>query len=91
MSGWQIAAIGFGIFCFVCGVQIFARTEHPLRGGLGEILRGELALLAIGISGIWTGVTLPLSLVNAAFSALAGIPGVVAMLLVKLILPAVSY
>ena len=89
MTGFEIAASAFGIFCFVCGVQLFARAEHPLRSGLGEILRGELALLAVAVSGIWTGVTLPLSLAAAGFAAIAGIPGVVAMLLVRVILPAV--
>ena len=88
MTGLKIAAFAFGIFCFVCGVQLFAHAEHPLRSGSGEILRGELALLAVAVSGIWTGVTLPLSLAAAGFAAVAGIPGVAAMLLVQLILPA---
>ena len=89
MNQWEIAVSALGIICFVCGVELFAREKHPLRSGFSEILRGELALLAVAISGIWTGVSLPLSLASAGFAAVAGIPGVVAMLLVKLILPAV--
>lgn len=88
MTGWKIAASALGIICFVCGVELFARVRHPLKSGLGEILRGELALLAVAVSGIWTGVSLPLSLASAGFAAAAGIPGVIAMLLVRLILPA---
>ncbi len=87
MNEWKIAASVLGIIFFVCGVELFAREKHPLRSGFGEILRGELALLAVAVSGIWTGVSLPLSLVSAGFAAVAGIPGVTAMLLVKLILP----
>jgi len=89
MDGLKIAGAAFAIFCFVCAIEILARNEHPLRGSLGEMLRGELALLAVAVSGIWTGVTLPLSLATAGFAAAAGVPGVVAMLLTRLILSAV--
>lgn len=88
MSGWSYFAIGLGILFFCLGVQLFARAQHPLRGGVAEMLRGLLALLAVAVSGIWTGVVLPFSFAAAGFAAAAGIPGVIAMLLVKLILPA---
>lgn len=88
MDQWKIILAALAIFCFVCGVELFAREKHPLRSGFGEILRGELALFAVAVSGIWTTVSLPLSLVTVGFAAAAGIPGVVSMLLVRLILPA---
>ena len=52
---------------------------------VGGMVVGLCALLAVNITGLFTGVSLPLSPLSLGVSAAAGIPGVTAMLLLNLI------
>lgn len=49
------------------------------------MLSGALALAAVDVAGLFTGVYLPLSLFTIAVSLAGGIPGVTALLTLNLI------
>ena len=79
---WLIAA---GIFLLLVVIQVILRTKHPIRKAAGGVLTGLAALIIVNVSGVLTGVTLPISMLSIGVSAVAGIPGVTMMLLLNLI------
>ena len=52
---------------------------------MGSALNGLVALVLVNITGGFTGVTLPVSLLSLGVSAGLGIPGVTMLLLLNLI------
>ena len=85
--GWQIAlyaAGGVGILILL--ISAF-RNKKPLRSVFGGALQGLCALAAVDVAGAFTGVSIGLSVFSLAVSAALGIPGVIALLLLKLIFP----
>ena len=88
MEGWKLVFLIGGVVLFAIGVQLFARNKRPVKSAFAAIVRGVLALLAVHITGIFTQIALPMNLATVCWSGAAGIPGVIALLLVNLILPA---
>ncbi len=79
---WLIAGI---VFLLLVIVQVVVQAKKPVRKAIGGILTGIIALVAVNISGFFTGVTLPVSLMTVGVSAVAGVPGVTLLLLLSLI------
>lgn len=87
MSLWlQILlwVIGGAIAIAVC-VALF-RSRRPVRGLVGSGAQGICALAAVNIAGAFTGVSLGLNLFTGIACIVLGIPGVITMLVVKLIM-----
>lgn len=87
MSLWlQILlwVIGGAIAIAVC-VALF-RSRKPVRGLVGSGAQGICALAAVNIAGAFTGVSLGLNLFTGIACIALGIPGVITMLVVKLIM-----
>ena len=87
MSLWlQILlwVIGGAIAIAVC-VALF-RSRRPVRGLVGSGAQGICALAAVNIAGAFTGVSLGLNLFTEIACIVLGIPGVITMLVVKLIM-----
>ena len=64
-------------------LKIAAKDKRPIIGALLSILPGLLALCVINLFSPLTGVALPVSRLSVSASALLGIPGVTAMLLIQ--------
>lgn len=86
-------SIGMGIFLGLLGAAVAAavivalfRTKRPVRGLVASGAQGICALAAVNIAGAFTGVSLGLNLFSGLCCLVLGIPGVVTMLLLKLIL-----
>lgn len=58
-------------------------TRHPLRALGGGALQGLCALAAVNVAGSFSGVTLGVTAFSAGVSAVLGIPGVIAMLVLQ--------
>ena len=87
MSLWlQILlwVIGGAIAIAVC-VALF-RSRKPVRGLVGSGAQGICALAAVNIAGAFTGVSLGLKLLTGIACIVLGIPGVITLLVVKLIM-----
>ena len=65
--------------------DIIAKSKKPVRKTVISICVGLCALLAVNLSGYFTGVRLPLNPLSIGVSAVGGIPGVTTMLLLNLI------
>ncbi len=74
-----------GAVCAVALIIFAFRGKRPFRTMLITALCGLLAFAVVCISGIFTGVTLPVNPWTVACSALGGIPGVATLLFFKLI------
>lgn len=75
-----------GVLVLMILVQLCAGNKKPIRGALGGMLLGWLCLLAVNVSGVFTGVTVPISALSLGVSGAAGIPGVTLLVLLDLLL-----
>lgn len=80
MPLWGIAAILFGTLIVFAIIHFAGKNKRPLRRASISMLTGLLTLLAVNISGYFTGVFLPISLLSILISVIGGIPGVTLML-----------
>lgn len=64
------------------------RSGHFLRTLLFSAVTGNAALFCVGYLGAFTGVVLSVNLFTMAAATVLGIPGVLAMLLMKLLFAA---
>lgn len=84
-SIWLTATISASILIILIIIQICARSKHPIRQTFSGIFMGIGTLALVNISGTFTGVTLPVSLLSLGISAVSGIPGVTMLLVLKMI------
>ena len=77
---WGIGAC-VGIYIFI----ILLRSGHFLRTLCFSAITGNAALFGIGWLGAFTGVLLSVNLFTVAVATILGIPGVLAMLILKLL------
>lgn len=80
---WLLAA---GIFGLLVVIQLAVRTKKPIQRAAGGVLVGLCALLAVNVTGAFTGVSLPLSPLSLGVAGTAGLPGVTLLLLLNLLL-----
>ena len=74
-----------GVFALLVIIQVVVKSKKPLQRALGGVCIGLCALIAVNITGFFTGVSLPLSTLTIGVSAAAGIPGVTMLLLLNLL------
>lgn len=86
MSSWLIYCIAGIVFLLLVLIQISVKSKKPIRKTLSGIFTGIATLAIVNISGTFTGVTLPVSLLSLGVSAVSGIPGVTMLLVLKMIL-----
>lgn len=87
MTEWSVWIILTGIFLTLVIIQLLVKSKKPVRKAISGILTGVFSLFAVNLLGIFTNVTLPISLLSLGISAVAGIPGVTMLLLLKIIIP----
>ena len=88
MSMWLMVVL----WCVAGGIALtmliaLFRSGTPLRGLLGCTLQGACALAAVNVAGMFTGVSLGINLFSGVTCAVLGVPGVITLLLLKLIFP----
>ncbi len=71
--------------CAVVWLVSLIRAGRPVRRILGSTLQGACALAAVNVSGALTGVSLGLNWLSAVVCATLGVPGIIGLLLLKLI------
>ena len=85
-------ALGLWILWGVLGVAIaimlavgLYRSGRPVRSLIASGLQGICALAAVNITGAFTGVSLGLNVLTGAFGLLLGVPGIITLLILKVI------
>ncbi len=82
MALWQYGLISLSFFFFYSVIYKLTKKKKPFKRAFLTMLSGVLILLIVDISGIYTGVTLPISAFSVTVSACAGIPGIASMLII---------
>lgn len=85
METWVIWLIFGGVFFALLLLHVCTGAEKPFRKTLGSAAGGLLALVLVNLTGGFTGVTVPVSVLSLAASVGLGLPGVTTMLLLNLI------
>ena len=83
MPAWLIAA---GAFCVLVVTRCAARQRHAIAAVLGSAVCGIGALAVVALISPFTGVTLPLNPFTGFAATVLGLPGVVGVLLLRLML-----
>ena len=86
MPVWMKILIFGGIFLVLFSIQLIARSKKPVRETLFGILEGLGALIFVNVTGLFTSVFLPVSVLSLLVSAVLGIPGVTLMLIFNVFL-----
>ena len=82
---WQLIVAVVGTVLSVRLLLTLIRTRRPVRRTLGSFLQGGCALAAVNVSGGLTGVSLGLNWCTFGVCAALGVPGVIGLLLLKVI------
>lgn len=80
MSWWIICLILFCVFIAFAIIHYKGKNKRPFKRSLISMLCGIATLLAVNLTGSFTGVVLPISLLSLMVSLIGGIPGVTLML-----------
>lgn len=84
--GLQILIYAVGIAIALTVLIALFRTNRPIRALLGSGIQGICALAAVDVAGAFTGVSLGLNLFSGLCCLVLGVPGVVTLLILKLIM-----
>ena len=83
METVQFIATVIGSTVLLFTVMYFSKKSvHPFKRAVNTVLSGILSLIAVNITGIFTGVFIPISTLSICISAVGGIPAVTAMLII---------
>ena len=85
MSAWHWALIAGGILLLMVILCRISGDRHPFRGTLLSVVFGWLVLGVLNLCAVWTGASVPVSLLSLGVSACLGIPGITTMLLLQLL------
>lgn len=85
MPGLILVLTACGVFGLLVLIQVIVKAPRPVQRAAGGVITGLCALVAVNLTGFFTGVSLPLSPLTIGVSGAAGIPGVTMMLLLNLI------
>lgn len=85
MPLWGIGLMFFGAFLLFAFAHYISKSRHPFKRSLLSMAIGILTLIAVNLTGSFTGVYLPVSLVSVCCAAFGGVPGVTLMLGFKFI------
>ena len=86
MPWWGICLIIFVTFITFAIMHFLGKNKHPFKRSLLSMTLGAATLFAVNLTGAFTGVTLPISLLSLLVSIIGGIPGVTLMLGLNLFL-----
>lgn len=84
MSLMDTVLIIFITFIVFTIIHKIGKNKRPFKRALVSLFTGALALLAVNLSSVFTGVYLPVSLLSILISLIGGIPGVTLMLALNL-------
>lgn len=82
----RTALVAVGIGTLVAVFTSMFRSGKPLRRLFGSCVQGLCAIAAVNVAAMFTGVSLGFSWLSTGTCAALGVPGVVTMLLLKVIM-----
>lgn len=86
MEHWLVWIILGGGYLLFLLIQALSGEQKPFRKAFMTMCSGLIALAVVNLTGVYTGVTLPVSILSICAAAVGGIPGVTLLLVMNLIL-----
>lgn len=86
MKWWHIALMYAVLITVFSLIHFISKSKRPVRRAFLSSLFGVLSLIAVNLLGTFTQVTLPVSALSCAVSAVGGVPGVTLMLLLNVLM-----
>ncbi len=86
MENWVVPVICVSVMLVLIIIQLIMRSKHPIRSAFLSLLPGIIALACVNLTAAFTSVTVPVSPLTLAVSAVLGIPGVIGLLVIQRIL-----
>lgn len=84
MTWWVLCLILFCVFIVFAFIHYKGKNKRPFKRSLISMVCGIITLLVVNLTGSFTGVVLPVSLLSLMVSLIGGIPGVTLMLAISL-------
>lgn len=86
VNGWMLIvyAVAAAVASVAIGIAAF-KSGRPIRSMAGSAVQGACALAAVNVAGAFTGTSLGVGVFSIVCCVIGGIPGVIALLLIKLI------
>lgn len=84
MYWWGICIILLSVFIAFAIIHYLGKNKRPFKRSLISMICGIATLLAVNLTGSFTGVVLPVSFLSLMISLIGGIPGVTLMLALSL-------
>ena len=81
-----LPCICVGVILALIIIQVIMHSEHPVRAAVLSLLPGLLAMLCVNLLSSFTSVSVPISPLSLFISAVLGIPGLTALLIIQRIL-----
>lgn len=86
MENYIVPCVCAGIIIVLIVIQLIMRSRHPVRSAFFGLLPGLIALLFVNLLQGYTSVSIPVSPLSLTVSAVLGIPGVTALLIIQRLL-----
>lgn len=78
--------IGAGIICGIIMLFYYLKSGHPIKNALKGMITGGLLLVLVSYFGYKINIDLPLSFFNTIVSLVLGVPGVILLVVGKVLL-----
>lgn len=83
MKTWHFLLIFTVTFVLYSLIYVLRKKKKPCLRAFGTMGIGVLTLILVDITGVFTGVYLPISALSLSVSAVGGLPGIAAMLVIE--------
>ncbi len=84
MSFWEIIILIFCALIIFAIIHKIDKHKKPVRRACVSLLTGVMSLILVNITGVFTGINLPVSLLSVLTALIGGIPGVTMLLTLNL-------
>lgn len=85
MLNFPLIVFSLGLILLFIFMKVVIRPKYPILRTIGNVLEGSVVLWLVNITGAFTGITIPISLLSLLIAALCGIPGITTMVLLNTI------
>ncbi len=84
MSVWEIILLFFGTLIVFAIIHKIDKHKKPVRRACVSLLTGVMSLILVNLTGFFTGISLPVSMLSVLTALIGGIPGVTMLLTLNL-------
>ncbi len=85
MPNYALIVFSLGLILLFIFMKVVIRSKYPILRTAWNVLEGSVVLWLVNITGAFTGITIPISLLSLLVATLCGIPGITTMVLLNTI------